>query len=104
MSARQILCPSARMITLYQRYVQNLLDLACALGYAAALVSMAQRMQRGRTWKERGAWQVFSQFLCATNSAGATLLTLGYQIFMGWVAANPHAGQAQAESNMQSVR
>jgi predicted PurR-regulated permease PerM len=27
---------------------------------------------------------------------GATLLTLGYQIFMGWVAANPHAGPAQA--------
>ena len=25
---------------------------------------------------------------------GATLLTLGYQIFMGWVAANPNAGQA----------
>jgi predicted PurR-regulated permease PerM len=32
---------------------------------------------------------------------GATLLTLGYQIFMGWVAATPHAGQAQAESNIQ---
>jgi predicted PurR-regulated permease PerM len=30
---------------------------------------------------------------------GATLLTLGYQIFMGWVAANPNARQAQAESN-----
>ena len=28
---------------------------------------------------------------------GATLLTLGYQIFMGWVAATPNAGQAQAE-------
>ena len=28
---------------------------------------------------------------------GATLLTLGYQIFMGWVAATPHAGQAQAD-------
>ncbi len=27
---------------------------------------------------------------------GATLLALGYQIFMGWVAANPEAGQAQA--------
>jgi predicted PurR-regulated permease PerM len=27
---------------------------------------------------------------------GATLLTLGYQIFMGWVAASPHAEQAQA--------
>ena len=35
---------------------------------------------------------------------GATLLTLGYQIFMGWVAANPNAGQAQAESNAQSTR
>jgi predicted PurR-regulated permease PerM len=34
---------------------------------------------------------------------GATLLTLGYQIFMGWVAANPHVGQAQTESNTQSV-
>jgi hypothetical protein len=34
---------------------------------------------------------------------GATLLTLGYQIFMGWVAANPHAGPAQAESNAQSA-
>ena len=30
---------------------------------------------------------------------GATLLTLGYQIFMGWVAANPNAGPAQAESD-----
>jgi predicted PurR-regulated permease PerM len=35
---------------------------------------------------------------------GATLLTLGYQIFMGWVAANPNAGQAQGESNVQSAR
>jgi predicted PurR-regulated permease PerM len=35
---------------------------------------------------------------------GATLLTLGYQIFMGWVAANPDAGQAQAESDAQSAR
>ena len=35
---------------------------------------------------------------------GATLLTLGYQIFMGWVAANPNAGQAQAESDAQSAR
>jgi predicted PurR-regulated permease PerM len=35
---------------------------------------------------------------------GATLLTLGYQIFMGWVAANPHAEQAQADSNVQSAR
>ena len=34
---------------------------------------------------------------------GATLLTLGYQIFMGWVAANPNAGQAQAESGAQSA-
>jgi len=29
---------------------------------------------------------------------GATLLALGYQIFMGWVAANPDAGQARVES------
>jgi len=35
---------------------------------------------------------------------GATLLTLGYQLFMGWVAANPNAGQAQSESNAQSAR
>jgi predicted PurR-regulated permease PerM len=35
---------------------------------------------------------------------GATLLTLGYQIFMGWVAANPNAGQAQGESDAQSAR
>jgi predicted PurR-regulated permease PerM len=35
---------------------------------------------------------------------GATLLTLGYQIFMGWVAANPHAGPAQADSNAPSAR
>jgi predicted PurR-regulated permease PerM len=35
---------------------------------------------------------------------GATLLTLGYQIFMGWVAANPDAGQAQAERDAQSAR
>jgi predicted PurR-regulated permease PerM len=34
---------------------------------------------------------------------GATLLTLGYQIFMGWVAANPDAGQTQGESGVQSV-
>jgi predicted PurR-regulated permease PerM len=31
---------------------------------------------------------------------GATLLALGYQIFMAWVAANPDAGQARAESDM----
>jgi predicted PurR-regulated permease PerM len=30
---------------------------------------------------------------------GATLLTLGYQIFMGWVAATPDARQAQAASD-----
>ena len=35
---------------------------------------------------------------------GATLLTLGYQIFMGWVAADPHVGQAQAESDAQAAR
>jgi predicted PurR-regulated permease PerM len=35
---------------------------------------------------------------------GATLLTLGYQIFMGWVAATPNAGQAQAKSDAQSAR
>jgi predicted PurR-regulated permease PerM len=33
---------------------------------------------------------------------GATLLTLGYQIFLGWVEASPNAGQAQAESDAQS--
>jgi predicted PurR-regulated permease PerM len=35
---------------------------------------------------------------------GATLLALGYQLFMGWVAAKPNVGQAQAESNAQSAR
>jgi predicted PurR-regulated permease PerM len=35
---------------------------------------------------------------------GATLLTLGYQIFMGWVAANPNAGPAQAASDAQAAR
>ena len=35
---------------------------------------------------------------------GATLLTLGYQIFMGWVADNPSPGQAQAQSDAQSAR
>jgi hypothetical protein len=35
---------------------------------------------------------------------GATLLTLGYQIFMGWVVANPYVGPAQAESDAQSAR
>jgi len=34
---------------------------------------------------------------------GATLLALGYQIFMGWVAAAPDAAQAQAESDAQSA-
>jgi predicted PurR-regulated permease PerM len=34
---------------------------------------------------------------------GATLLVLGYQIFMGWVAANPNAGEAQAESETESA-
>ena len=34
---------------------------------------------------------------------GATLLALGYQIFMGWVAANPGAGQVQADSDEQSA-
>jgi predicted PurR-regulated permease PerM len=34
---------------------------------------------------------------------GATLLTLGYQIFMGWVAANPSAVSDQAESEEQSA-
>ncbi|MHC1742916.1 MAG: AI-2E family transporter [Syntrophobacteraceae bacterium] len=34
---------------------------------------------------------------------GATLLTLGYQIFMGWVAANPDAEQVQAESDEHSA-
>ena len=35
---------------------------------------------------------------------GATLLALGYQLFMGWVAANRNVGEAQAESNTQSAR
>ena len=35
---------------------------------------------------------------------GATLLTLGYQIFMGWVAATPHAGQAQVDNDVPSAR
>jgi predicted PurR-regulated permease PerM len=35
---------------------------------------------------------------------GATLLTLGYQIFMGWVAANPPTEQTQAERNAQAAR
>ena len=30
---------------------------------------------------------------------GATLLALGYQLFMGWVAANPEAGQTEAENS-----
>jgi predicted PurR-regulated permease PerM len=34
---------------------------------------------------------------------GATLLALGYQLFMGWVAANPDAGQARAESDASSA-
>src|SRR5215475_11453756 len=35
---------------------------------------------------------------------GATLLTLGYEIFMGWVAANPDAVQARAESDAKAAR
>jgi predicted PurR-regulated permease PerM len=34
---------------------------------------------------------------------GATLLTLGYQIFLGWVAANPPTGPAQAASDAQAA-
>ncbi len=34
---------------------------------------------------------------------GATLLALGYQIFMGWVADNPDVGQARAESDPPSA-
>lgn len=30
---------------------------------------------------------------------GATLLTLGYQIFMGWVAANPDARPVRPEDD-----
>ena len=30
---------------------------------------------------------------------GATLLALGYQIFMGWVETDPDAGPARAESD-----
>jgi predicted PurR-regulated permease PerM len=33
---------------------------------------------------------------------GATLLALGYQIFMGWVAANPGALRASSETDSQS--
>jgi len=42
------------MITLDQHYGLNLLDLAWALGYADALVSLAQRMQRARTMNGSG--------------------------------------------------
>ena len=35
---------------------------------------------------------------------GATLLALGYQIFMGWVEANPDAGPAPAESDAPAAR
>jgi predicted PurR-regulated permease PerM len=35
---------------------------------------------------------------------GATLLTLGHQIFMGWVAANPHAEQAPTDSSAPTAR
>ncbi|HEY5866574.1 MAG TPA: AI-2E family transporter [Candidatus Tectomicrobia bacterium] len=35
---------------------------------------------------------------------GATLLALGYQIFMGWVEANPEAGPAPAESDAPAAR
>jgi predicted PurR-regulated permease PerM len=34
---------------------------------------------------------------------GATLLALGYQIFMHWVEANPETRQAQAESDTRSA-
>lgn len=34
---------------------------------------------------------------------GATLLALGYQLFMGWVATNSEAGQVQAESGAPPV-
>jgi predicted PurR-regulated permease PerM len=34
---------------------------------------------------------------------GATLLALGYQLFMGWVAANPDARQAQSDSDAPSA-
>ena len=49
MSARQLLCSSTPLLTLDQHSVHNLLDLAWALGYADALVSLAQCMQRSRT-------------------------------------------------------
>ena len=35
---------------------------------------------------------------------GATLLALGYQIFMGWVAANPDAGQDRLENDAPPPR
>jgi predicted PurR-regulated permease PerM len=34
---------------------------------------------------------------------GATLLALGYQIFMGWVATNPDAGGPRQESDTSSA-
>ena len=34
---------------------------------------------------------------------GATLLTIGYEIFMGWVTSNPNAAPAQVESDEQSA-
>jgi predicted PurR-regulated permease PerM len=34
---------------------------------------------------------------------GSTLLTLGFQIFMGWVAADSNSGQVQAERDEQSA-
>ena len=35
---------------------------------------------------------------------GATLLALGYQLFVGWVAANENAEQAQTKRDAQSAR
>ncbi len=35
---------------------------------------------------------------------GATLLALGYQLFMSWVSTNPNVGQARAESSTQPAR
>lgn len=34
---------------------------------------------------------------------GATLLTLGYQIFMGWVADNPNAKERRHEGDTSSA-
>ena len=39
----------------------------------------------------------------SVDPVGATLLTLGYEIFMGWAASNPNAAPAQAEREEESA-